>query len=289
MSFSPFDSAIFRKLYGDPETAGLFTDSAEVRALLLVEGILAKVQGDLGIIPRDSAYFIQRASIEVQIDPAALADGTAGDGTPVTALVAAFRKAMESPEHAGYVHYGATVQGIHDTAVILRLRRFLAHLDARLDRLATLREDTFKAEFDTLRTRLRRTGQQMPLVVPSGTSRGRAGLGPAEVEAAVASALGLGIGTPETARGNRAGFATDLADLVKTLDAHRREPPDRIAEGTVKTMATLVSGLAEQLHRIAPDNAPGDASYRALESLLLPQICIATIVALNHSIALAGR
>jgi len=55
VTFSPFDSPIYATLYGDPEVRTLFTDSAEVRAMLLVEGTLAKVQGELGLIPLDSA------------------------------------------------------------------------------------------------------------------------------------------------------------------------------------------------------------------------------------------
>ncbi|HSF92857.1 MAG TPA: hypothetical protein VLA51_11730, partial [Paracoccaceae bacterium] len=65
MSFSPFDSAIYRDLLTDPEVSALFTDSAEVRAMLLFEGALARVQGELGVIPADSAGLIQRSSMEV--------------------------------------------------------------------------------------------------------------------------------------------------------------------------------------------------------------------------------
>ena len=45
MSVSPFDSAMLRDLFTDREVATLFTDTAELRAMLVVEGMLAKVQG----------------------------------------------------------------------------------------------------------------------------------------------------------------------------------------------------------------------------------------------------
>lgn len=135
MAFSPFDSPMYRKLYGDDEIATLFSDSAEVRAMLLVEGLLAKVQGELGIIPEDSAFFIHRSSMEVQIDPSGLADGVDNSGVPVPALVEAFRKAMESPKHAQYMHWGATSQDIVDTALVLRLRQYIGIIDARLETL----------------------------------------------------------------------------------------------------------------------------------------------------------
>ncbi len=142
MPASPADSAIYRRLLGDDETAQLFSDSAEVRAMLLVEGALARVQGDLGLIPETAAAFIDRAAREVVIDPSALAAATAQNGVPVPGLLAAFRKAAEAPEPMQYLHWGATSQDIMDTALALRLRRVLdlwaARLDTLLGRLAGL-------------------------------------------------------------------------------------------------------------------------------------------------------
>lgn len=126
------DSTIYRDLFNDDETAKLFTDSAEIRAMLLVEGALARVQGQLGLIPETAGAFIDRAAREVQIDPAALGRETAINGVPVPGLVAAFRKAMQAPEHAQYLHWGATSQDIMDTALALRLRRVTEIWDARL-------------------------------------------------------------------------------------------------------------------------------------------------------------
>ncbi|MBV1867176.1 MAG: adenylosuccinate lyase family protein [Marinosulfonomonas sp.] len=132
MPASPLDSAIYRDLMGDAEVAKLFSDSADVRAMLLVEGSLAKVQGDIGMIPKDSAAAIHRASLEVQIDPAGLASETGQSAVVIPALVAAFRKAMQAPEHAQFIHWGATSQDIMDTALILRLRQVVAIYEDRL-------------------------------------------------------------------------------------------------------------------------------------------------------------
>lgn len=132
MPASPLDSALYRGLLGDDDLARLFSDSAEVRALLLVEGALAKAQGALGLIPAESAAFLHRACHEVQIDPAALSDRTGQDAVCVPALVDATRKALEAPAHAQYLHWGATSQDILDTGLVLRLRQALAILQARL-------------------------------------------------------------------------------------------------------------------------------------------------------------
>ncbi|MGC8202101.1 lyase family protein [Aliiroseovarius sp. PTFE2010] len=132
MAASPLDSALYHKLFSHADTATLFSDSAELRAMLLVEGALAKVQGAAGVIPEVSGAFIHRASMELQVDPGGLADQVAVDGVPVPALVAAFRKAMEAPEHGQYVHWGATSQDIADTGRALRLKRVIGIWDTQL-------------------------------------------------------------------------------------------------------------------------------------------------------------
>ncbi len=136
MPASPLDSTIYRELFNDAEIADLFSDKAEIRAMLLVEGALAKAQGGLGLIPRDSAAVIHRASLKVQIDPAGLAHDTGRNAVVVPALIKAFRTAIQAPEHAQYVHWGATSQDIIDTGLILRLQKALTIYQARLKTLA---------------------------------------------------------------------------------------------------------------------------------------------------------
>lgn len=136
MPASPVDSAIYGKLFCDAEVGALFTDSAEVRAMMLVEGALAKVQGKLGLIPEVSAAAIHRASLELQLDPGGLAASVAQNAVPVPGLLAAFREGMQAPEHATWLHWGATSQDIMDTGLALRLRQALTIMDARLNSVA---------------------------------------------------------------------------------------------------------------------------------------------------------
>ncbi len=144
MAGSVFDSRLLADLFPTGHVGKLFTDSAEIRAMMLVEGALARAQGQLAVIPEDSAGAISRASIEVQIDPAALTEPTGKNGVSVPGFVAAFRKAMQAPEHAQYLHWGATSQDILDTALMLRLRQSLAVFETGLHEtvsaLATLAE-----------------------------------------------------------------------------------------------------------------------------------------------------
>jgi 3-carboxy-cis,cis-muconate cycloisomerase len=132
MAGSVFDSALYAELFPAGDIARLFSDSAAIRAMLLVEGALAKVQGAQGIIPADSAAAIHRAAMEVMIEPGSLAGETGQNGVAVPALVAAFRTEMQAPEHAQYVHWGATSQDIIDTGLMLRLRQALGLIEADL-------------------------------------------------------------------------------------------------------------------------------------------------------------
>lgn len=139
MPAAPADSALYRGLFSDDEVQTLFSDSAELRAMLLVEGALARVQGTLGLIPAEAAAYIDRASREVSIDPSALSAATATNGVPVPAFLAAFRKDAGAPEPMQFVHWGATSQDIMDTALMLRLKRLHGFWAKRLDGLiATL-------------------------------------------------------------------------------------------------------------------------------------------------------
>ena len=139
MSVSPFDSALLGRGFADAEVARLFSDGAELRAMLLVWGVLARAQGSAGLIPETAAAAIHRATREIAIDPGELAERTAQDGVPVPALLTAVRREMQAPEHARWIHHGATSQDIVDTGAALRLRRALDLIADRLETvLATL-------------------------------------------------------------------------------------------------------------------------------------------------------
>lgn len=126
MAASVFDSPLYAQLFPTGDAGRLFSDTAAIRAMLLVEGALAKVQGSLGVIPEISAAAIHRASLEIQVDPGAIAKATGENGVSVPGLLAQFRSEMQAPEFAQHVHWGATSQDIIDTALMLRLRQALS-------------------------------------------------------------------------------------------------------------------------------------------------------------------
>ncbi len=158
MNVTPFDSVLLGPLLTDRETAALLDDRAQLRAMLDFEAALARAEGRCGVIPAEAAERIAAVAATLELDPEALAAGTAKDGIPVPALVAALRAAVGGTA-AAYVHWGATSQDVMDTALVLRLRPILDSFDSRLSRLAERLAALAAAERDTVML-ARTRGQQ---------------------------------------------------------------------------------------------------------------------------------
>jgi len=123
-------------LIGDEEVAALFSNEAEVSALLETEAALAKAQAEAGLIGMDAAGRIAEICRAFRPDWSALAEGLAQDGVIVPALVKQLRAAIGEP-HAKALHLGATSQDIIDTALILRLKSIIEILGSRIAELAS--------------------------------------------------------------------------------------------------------------------------------------------------------
>jgi 3-carboxy-cis,cis-muconate cycloisomerase len=127
----PLDSKIFGPLFSDPEIAGIFDDAAFLRAMLEVEGALARVEASLGIIPALAGERISKICRTAVLDPQQIGQGTWRDGVPVISLVKALREAV-GEDAAPYVHWGATTQDIVDTANVLQIRFAIQIMEQRL-------------------------------------------------------------------------------------------------------------------------------------------------------------
>lgn len=125
------DSEIFGPLFNDPEIAVIFDDAAFLRAMLEVEGGLARVEANLGIIPASAGEQISAICRTAVFDPQQIGQGTWRDGVPVISLVKALREAVGA-EAAPYVHWGATTQDIVDTANVLQIRSVIQIFELRL-------------------------------------------------------------------------------------------------------------------------------------------------------------
>lgn len=144
-----FDSEIYASTFADPEVADLFSDGAELRAMIRVERALARVQGRLGIIPAAAAGAIDQTLGELTAAPTELAAACRRDGVVVPALVKQLRVAL--PAHAApYLHWGATSQDIVDTALVLRLGSACDRLEHLLGTLGNALADLAEREMDTV-------------------------------------------------------------------------------------------------------------------------------------------
>ncbi len=135
------DSKIFGPLFRDDEVAAIFDDEAFLRAMFEVEGALARVEADLGIIPSSAGKRISDVCRTVELDPQPIGQGTQRDGVPVISMVKYLRDAV-GEEAAPFVHWGATTQDIVDTATVLQIRSAIQIIEQRMasliDRLADL-------------------------------------------------------------------------------------------------------------------------------------------------------
>lgn len=141
-------------LFADDELGAVLDAPAQLASMLRAEAALARAQGRLGIIPAIAANAISDLAEGLDLDPAALNAAAAKAGIPAQALVAALKSAC--PDHAGWVHFGATSQDIQDTGLVLQLRDALAILEARLTRLSetlATKADQFAEQVIPARTR----------------------------------------------------------------------------------------------------------------------------------------
>ena len=118
MSYFPGDSKIFGQLFNDERITELFSDTRYISTLVEVEIALAKVQGELGVIPGDAAERIKAQTASFQPDLIRLGEVTAQQGFPVVGLIQQLREHI-GEEAASFVHWGATTQDIIDTALSL--------------------------------------------------------------------------------------------------------------------------------------------------------------------------
>ncbi|WP_299504141.1 lyase family protein [uncultured Roseobacter sp.] len=299
MAASVFDSPLYARLFPTGDAGRLFSDSAALRAMLLVEGALAKAQGAMGIIPELSAAAIHRATLEIQIDPGALAQVTGQNGVCVPGLVAAFRAEMNAPEHAQYLHWGATSQDIIDTGLMLRLRQALALAEADLRTIVAALADQAETH-DDLPMPARTYGQQ---ATPTSWGAVLASWGmplldalealPDLRERALWVSLSGAAGTSAALGDEAAALRTALAEGLGLHDPARswhtdRGPMLRIAGWMAQVTATLGS-MGQTLTALAATEVQEVTTGPAGASSTMPQkqnpVGASALVALSHQTA----
>src|SRR5437763_6629352 len=131
------DSAIFGDIFSAEPMRHVWSDENRTQKYLDIEAALARVQGRLGIIPKEAADEIVRHCTIDQIDMEKLKQQTERIGYPVLGVVSQLN-ALCKDRLGEYCHWGATTQDITDTATVLQLREALAIVDDDLASIAAL-------------------------------------------------------------------------------------------------------------------------------------------------------
>lgn len=131
MPASIIDSRIFGDMFSDAKMRQVWSDENRTAKYLDIERALAKVQGELGIIPREAADEIVKHCELSQIDWAQLKAKTEQIGYPIIAVVNQINANCRD-KLGEYCHWGATTQDITDTAAVLQIREGLALVEEDL-------------------------------------------------------------------------------------------------------------------------------------------------------------
>lgn len=147
-----FCSAIYGGAWATPAMRVLFADGPRTRRWLDLLTLLAELQADYGIIPKDAAQDIITTCQSIKIDAGFLAEcrqryETTGHST--AGLIAAVTRRC-SGSGREWFYFGATVQDITDTWLMLALREARGLLVADLERSIAATADLCHRYRDTV-------------------------------------------------------------------------------------------------------------------------------------------
>lgn len=248
------DSALYGGLLGDPETARILSDAAEIAAMVRVEKALARVEADLGIIPPEAATGLIVALDAAFVDPGALAADFERDGMIAPGLIGQLKQSIP-PEIADYLHWGATSQDVSDLALVLRLAEVLDLFASRLETVIAALADLAEAHRETVSVAHTRGQQAAPTLFGLKCAnwlqpllRHRTRLREMRPRL-LAVQLGGGAGTLQ-AFGDR-GIAV-MEALADELGLARAEPWHS-ARDRIEEFASLLAMIAASLGRMGAD------------------------------------
>ncbi|MDA9509301.1 3-carboxy-cis,cis-muconate cycloisomerase [Bradyrhizobium sp. CCBAU 11386] len=151
LSFEPatvFSSRHLADIFSTAPMRAIFGESNSLASMLLVETALARVQGQLGVIPAEAAAAITSAARAERLDLDELAAGTLRAGLPVVNLVEQLIRLTGNP-HGEFVHWGATSQDIMDTALVMQIHDALELVERDLESLISAITELARTHRDT--------------------------------------------------------------------------------------------------------------------------------------------
>jgi 3-carboxy-cis,cis-muconate cycloisomerase len=234
-SSSPAESEPFGFLVATGPVAAATTSSAWLQAMLDAEAALVLAQGDVGVVPADSAERIAAACRVERFDLGAIEEQAALGGNAVIALVPALR-ALVSEADTAHVHRGATSQDIVDAATAFVVARCAESVRSRLDS-ARSRAIELGHRYGETRMIARTLGQHaVPTTFATVTARWADAFGDAAA----------GLAAPEVSLGGPSGDGTSYGEhrdaIVERFAARLGLTPAPAARHSQRTGTVVTAG-----------------------------------------------
>lgn len=143
---------LFDELFSFPELEQILSDESRIKAVLQFEAALAKVEAQVGVIPKGAAQKIEKQCHTEHLDLAAIARQAGLTGNIAIPLVKMLTESVERQDKdvARFVHWGATSQDAIDTGFLLQLRDAFALMEKDLAQLTATLADLANAHRKTV-------------------------------------------------------------------------------------------------------------------------------------------
>jgi 3-carboxy-cis,cis-muconate cycloisomerase len=146
------------------EIAAITSSENHVGKMIDFEVALAKVQGQLGLIPLAAASEIAEKIPKITIPAKSLEFGTLQNGVPTITLIEIAKNSL-SPLAKDYLHFGATSQDVVDTATVLMIKDSLIFVENKIKEILLKIGQHIHNEADTIIIGRTRTQQAIPITL----------------------------------------------------------------------------------------------------------------------------
>ena len=126
-----FDSDLYSPLFTDDRMREIWSDENLIRCWLRFEATVARVQSELGVIPKQAAVEIEQACRDLTLDWPALAHETQSVGMAIKPLIDQIARSG-TPLVSQYLHWGCTTQDLLDSGLAMRLQQTLQRVYQQL-------------------------------------------------------------------------------------------------------------------------------------------------------------
>ncbi|KAK0760486.1 hypothetical protein N5P37_006680 [Trichoderma harzianum] len=132
-NISAVDSNMYRTIFGDDAMRFIMCDTAFEERMVQVEISLARIQANLGTIPKQAAQDIANDCNAAKLDRGRLQQETELVGLPVWGLVRQLSAMVRDETSARYLHGGLNTHDVMDLARSLQMKDALELICSRLD------------------------------------------------------------------------------------------------------------------------------------------------------------